>query len=131
MCLSPQEIFEARYLKVPQEPEGCSIPCQRVVKEKGDRVGSLSTSASSVSESSSEAESSSEEVAIQLANLEERVGNGANGFWEVIHFSAFHLIVSLMADSSVESCQQSAEETFTRPTDETKEKRQVEEGKKI
>ncbi|XP_039985051.1 bromodomain testis-specific protein isoform X2 [Xiphias gladius] len=73
MARKLQEIFEARYLKVPQEPEGCSIPRHRVIKGKGDRVGSLSTSASSVSESSSEAESSSEEVAMQLANLEERL----------------------------------------------------------
>lgn len=68
-----QEVFEARYLKIPQE-EDCPVPQQRADKGKGDRVGSLSTSASSESESSSEAESSSEEVATQLANLKERVG---------------------------------------------------------
>lgn len=76
-----QDVFETRYLKVPQEPETCSLPHQRVIKAKGDRVGSLSTSESSQSDSSSEAESSSEEVAMQLANLEERVGivHGSNG----------------------------------------------------
>ncbi|XP_051233123.1 bromodomain testis-specific protein isoform X2 [Dicentrarchus labrax] len=73
MARKLQDIFEARYLKVPQETEGCSMPPQRVDKRKGDRVGSLSTSASSESESSSEAESSSEEVASQLASLEERL----------------------------------------------------------
>lgn len=67
-------------MKVPQESDGCSIPRQRVDKGKGERVGSLSTSASSESESSSEPEGSSEEVAVQLANLEERVGilHGSN-----------------------------------------------------
>lgn len=96
-------------MKVPQEPEGCPLPRHRVNKGKGDRVGSLSTSESSESDSSSEAESSSEEVAMQLANLEERVGivhcsNGENRR-EVVHFTALYLIVSLMADFSVESCQ--------------------------
>lgn len=74
LCLYQQEVFEARYLKVPQEAEGRSILHQRDDKGKGDRVESVSTSASSESESSSEAESSSEEVTMQLANLEERVG---------------------------------------------------------
>uniref|UniRef100_A0A4W6CZL3 Bromodomain-containing protein 2 n=1 Tax=Lates calcarifer TaxID=8187 RepID=A0A4W6CZL3_LATCA len=73
MARKLQDIFEARYLKVPQEPEVCSIPRQRAIMGKGDRIGSLSTSASSESESSSEADSSSEEVAMQLANLEERL----------------------------------------------------------
>ncbi|KAK2835998.1 hypothetical protein Q5P01_016482 [Channa striata] len=73
MARKLQEIFEARYLKVPQEPEGCSISCQEVGKAKGERIGSVSTSASSESESSSEVQSSSEEVAMQLANLEERL----------------------------------------------------------
>nr|XP_046248326.1 bromodomain testis-specific protein isoform X2 [Scatophagus argus] len=73
MARKLQEVFEARYLKVPQETEGCSTPHQRADKGKGDRVGSLSTSASSESESSTETESSSEEVATQLANLKERL----------------------------------------------------------
>ncbi|XP_040896152.1 bromodomain testis-specific protein [Toxotes jaculatrix] len=73
MARKLQEIFEARFLKVPKEPEGCSISRQQVIKSKGDRVGSLSTSESSASESSSETESSSEEVALQLAYLEERL----------------------------------------------------------
>uniref|UniRef100_A0A3Q3LQI0 Bromodomain-containing protein 2 n=1 Tax=Mastacembelus armatus TaxID=205130 RepID=A0A3Q3LQI0_9TELE len=73
MARKLQAVFEARYLKVPHKPEGCVLPCQLVVKGKGDRVGSLSTSASSESESSSEADSSSEEVAVQLASLEERL----------------------------------------------------------
>ncbi|XP_070688157.1 bromodomain testis-specific protein [Pempheris klunzingeri] len=73
MARKLQEIFEARYLKVPQEAEGCFVPHQRDDKGKGDGVGSLPTSESSESESSSEAESSSEEVATQLANLKERL----------------------------------------------------------
>ncbi|XP_042339672.1 bromodomain testis-specific protein isoform X2 [Plectropomus leopardus] len=73
MARKLQEVFEARYLKVPQEAEGLSIPHQRADTGKGDRVGSVSTSESSESESSSEAESPSEEVAMQLANLEERL----------------------------------------------------------
>nr|XP_020465718.1 bromodomain testis-specific protein isoform X2 [Monopterus albus] len=73
MARKLQDVFEARYLKVPQEPEGCPVPPQRVVKGNVDRVGSLSTSASSESESSLDTESSSEEVALQLANLEERL----------------------------------------------------------
>ncbi|XP_019937035.2 bromodomain testis-specific protein isoform X2 [Paralichthys olivaceus] len=73
MARKLQDIFEARYLKVPQEPEGCSVPCQQVINGKVDVVGSVSTSESSVSESSSEEDSSSEEVATQLANLEERL----------------------------------------------------------
>nr|XP_057929888.1 bromodomain testis-specific protein isoform X2 [Doryrhamphus excisus] len=62
-----QEVFEARYAKLPQEP-------LRQVVSKGDRVGSLSTAgSSSKSESSSDEESSSEGVATQLANLEEQL----------------------------------------------------------
>ncbi len=105
-------MFEARYLKVPQEAEGCPIPRQRVDKGKDrDRIGSLSTSASSESESSSEAESSSEEVAMQLANLKERVGIympvTVQVAFEKLFTSAYFtfLIVSLMAGFSVESCQ--------------------------
>ncbi|XP_034439128.1 bromodomain testis-specific protein isoform X2 [Hippoglossus hippoglossus] len=73
MARKLQDIFEARYLKVPQEPEGGSVPRQQVINGKGDRVGNMSTSASSVSESSSEEDSSSGEVSMQLANLEERL----------------------------------------------------------
>ncbi|XP_047442154.1 bromodomain testis-specific protein isoform X2 [Mugil cephalus] len=73
MARKLQDVFEARYLKVPQEPEGCSMYCHPVDKGKGKRFGSLSTSTSSESESSSEADSSSEEVAMQLAQLEERL----------------------------------------------------------
>ncbi|XP_049911904.1 bromodomain testis-specific protein isoform X2 [Epinephelus moara] len=72
MARQLQEVFEARYLKVPQEAEG-SIPHHRADKGQGDGVGSVSTSESSETESSIEAESPSEEVAVQLANLEERL----------------------------------------------------------
>ncbi|XP_031174332.1 bromodomain testis-specific protein isoform X4 [Sander lucioperca] len=73
MARKLQEVFEARYLKVPQEAEGFSLPHRRDDKGIGDRVASVSTSASSENESSSEAQSSSEEVAMQLANIEERL----------------------------------------------------------
>ncbi|XP_020488660.2 bromodomain testis-specific protein isoform X2 [Labrus bergylta] len=70
MARKLQEVFEARYLKVPEELEGCSLP-HRVEMVNIDRVGNLLTSASSESESSSGEERSSEEVAMQLANLED------------------------------------------------------------
>ncbi|XP_059197130.1 bromodomain testis-specific protein isoform X2 [Centropristis striata] len=73
MARKLQEIFEARYLKVPQDAESCSIPHQRTEKGQGDGVTSASTSPSSESESSSETASPSEEVATQLANLQERL----------------------------------------------------------
>ncbi|KAM7012585.1 bromodomain testis-specific protein isoform 2-T2 [Tautogolabrus adspersus] len=72
MARKLQEVFEARYLKVPQELEGCPLP-HLVEMVNADRVGNLLTSASSESESSSETERSSEEVAMQLANLEDRL----------------------------------------------------------
>lgn len=84
-------------MKVPQKPDGCPVPRQRVDKVKGERAESPSSSASSESESSSEPEGSSEEVSLQLANLEERVGtllgseNGIGDF--AIHFSASYSIV--------------------------------------
>ncbi|XP_028443739.1 bromodomain testis-specific protein isoform X2 [Perca flavescens] len=73
MARKLQEVFEARYLKVPQEAEGFSLPHRRDDKGKGDGVANVSSPASSESESSSEARSSSEEVAMQLANIEERL----------------------------------------------------------
>lgn len=48
-----------------------------------------------------------------------------------VHFSAFDLIVLLMADLSVESCHWSTEEIYPRSPDETKEEEQAEKGKKI
>lgn len=65
----PQEVFEARYLKVPQEDCLSTHPCSDT--GQGEPAGT--SSSSSDSESCSEAESSSEEVAMQLANLKERV----------------------------------------------------------
>ncbi|XP_010732649.1 bromodomain testis-specific protein isoform X1 [Larimichthys crocea] len=74
MARKLQEIFEARYLKVPQEAESCSIPPHRFEKGNGDRVQSPSSdSESSDSELSSEEKSSSKEVATQLAHLEEKL----------------------------------------------------------
>lgn len=65
----PQEVFEARYVKVPQEASYFPHPCSD--QAQGETVGMLSTT--SDSESCSEAEGPSEQVAEQLANLKERV----------------------------------------------------------
>ncbi|XP_035763327.1 bromodomain testis-specific protein isoform X2 [Neolamprologus brichardi] len=73
MARKLQEVFEARYLKLPHEAESCQTPHQQE-REKGNRNGSLSTSESSDSKSSSsEEEFSSEEIATQLANLEDQL----------------------------------------------------------
>ncbi|CAI5639031.1 unnamed protein product [Oreochromis niloticus] len=73
MARKLQEVFEARYLKLPHEAESCQTSHQQE-RGKGNRNGSLSTSESSVSKSSSsEEEFSSEEVAIRLANLEDQL----------------------------------------------------------
>ncbi|KAL3046850.1 hypothetical protein OYC64_021134 [Pagothenia borchgrevinki] len=73
MARKLQDVFEARYLKVPEGADVCPIPRQQLDKGKAERVGSVSTSASSESDSSSEAESSSGGVSVQLANLEEQL----------------------------------------------------------
>ncbi|CAJ1059746.1 bromodomain testis-specific protein-like isoform X5 [Xyrichtys novacula] len=73
MARKLQEVFEDRFLKVPQEPEAGPSPHHQVKTGKGHTVGNESTSASSDSESSSETESSSEEVAVQLTSLGERL----------------------------------------------------------
>lgn len=65
----PQEVFEARYVKVPQEASYFPHPCSD--RAQGETVGMLSTT--SDSESCSEAEGPSGQVAEQLANLKERV----------------------------------------------------------
>lgn len=65
----PQEVFEARYVKIPQEASYFPHPCSD--RAQGETVGMLSTT--SDSESCSEAEGPSEQVAEQLANLKERV----------------------------------------------------------
>lgn len=94
----------------------------------------MSTSESSETESSIEAESPSEEVAVQLANLEERVGvfipvTVQMAFEQLFASVHFNLIGSLMAGFAVESCQRPAEETCPRAPAETEEERQVEKGK--
>nr|XP_061790332.1 bromodomain testis-specific protein-like [Nerophis lumbriciformis] len=71
MARKLQEVFEARYTKLLQELD----QGRQLDKPKGNRVGSVSSSTSS---SSSESESSSntgisDEVATQLANLEEKL----------------------------------------------------------
>lgn len=65
----PQEVFEARYVKVPQEASYFPPTCSE--RAQGEAVGMLSTT--SDSDSCSEAEGPSEQVAEQLANLKERV----------------------------------------------------------
>uniref|UniRef100_A0A3P9BT69 Bromodomain, testis-specific n=1 Tax=Maylandia zebra TaxID=106582 RepID=A0A3P9BT69_9CICH len=73
MARKLQEVFEARYLKLPHEAESCQTSHQQE-KGKGNRNGSLSTSESSDSKSSSsEEEFSSEGRAILLANLEDQL----------------------------------------------------------
>ncbi|XP_061744164.1 bromodomain-containing protein 4-like isoform X2 [Nerophis ophidion] len=68
MARKLQEVFEARFAKLPQEQ------LRRVDESRGQRVGGQSTlPTSSESESSSDVESSSEEVTTQLANLEEQL----------------------------------------------------------
>lgn len=99
----PQEVFEARYAKVPQEGSLFPHPCSD--KGQGETVGMLSTS--SESESCSEVESSSERVAVQLANLKERVSiTHLLWKWPVLGFSC-----CFMAGFPVKSCQSSAEQT--------------------
>lgn len=71
VCSNQQEIFEARYQKIVQEPTVCSVAHHPV--DKTQRNG-LTASPSSSSQSSSEEENASEVVANQLANLEEQVG---------------------------------------------------------
>lgn len=74
MARKLQEVFEARYGKIPVDTGSSCLSLQRFDKGKGDGVGSLSRSEkSSDSESSSETENSTEDVAVQLANLEERL----------------------------------------------------------
>nr|XP_040040880.1 bromodomain testis-specific protein [Gasterosteus aculeatus aculeatus] len=68
MARKLQEVFEARYLKVPQE-ECCAIPYQRVDKAKKERVQSSTPECRSSSEDES---SSSFEQASQLANLKDQ-----------------------------------------------------------
>lgn len=125
-------MFEARYLKIPQEPEGGGAPLWRV--EKGNRTGSLSTSASSDSESSTNAEGSSkeekEEVAVQLASLEEKVGPTLRRRGKyVCGLSSLCLLCPVVFPAA--SSQRPAEETQQRAADETEEERQIKEGKKI
>uniref|UniRef100_A0A3Q2XQ35 Bromodomain-containing protein 2 n=1 Tax=Hippocampus comes TaxID=109280 RepID=A0A3Q2XQ35_HIPCM len=77
MARKLQEVFEARYAKVPQEPAERCVPAHHWLdKLQGDCVGNLPAAYSASgneSESSSGTESSSQEVATQLANLEEKL----------------------------------------------------------
>ncbi|KAM3875790.1 bromodomain testis-specific protein [Diretmus argenteus] len=67
-----QDVFEVRYLKIPQEPESRTAPSRRVDPRKGDRAASPSAAASS-SESDSSSDPRDGERAVQLANLEEQL----------------------------------------------------------
>uniref|UniRef100_M4AAR7 Bromodomain-containing protein 2 n=1 Tax=Xiphophorus maculatus TaxID=8083 RepID=M4AAR7_XIPMA len=73
MAKKLQEVFEARYMNIPQKPEGCSVSLQCAESRESNKVGSPSTSESSLSNNSSESEKSSDEVAMQLAHLEEKL----------------------------------------------------------
>uniref|UniRef100_A0A8C6SIV4 Bromodomain testis-specific protein n=1 Tax=Neogobius melanostomus TaxID=47308 RepID=A0A8C6SIV4_9GOBI len=70
MARKLQEVFEARYAKIPMEP-GSSVPVQKIQKVKEERVVNVPASGSSDSDSPSETENSTEDVATQLTNLEE------------------------------------------------------------
>uniref|UniRef100_A0A667WM63 Bromodomain, testis-specific n=1 Tax=Myripristis murdjan TaxID=586833 RepID=A0A667WM63_9TELE len=73
MARKLQDVFEARYSKIPEEPQRRFSTGERVEKGKGDRPESSSTTSSSESDSSSDSESSAEERALKLASLEEQV----------------------------------------------------------
>ncbi|KAF7203860.1 transcript variant X2, partial [Nothobranchius furzeri] len=72
MAIQLQDVFETLYKKIPQEPEDCSKSLKAADKVKR-RVGSISTSESSDSETSSEAEGPSDQFAMQLAHLKEKL----------------------------------------------------------
>ncbi|XP_029905027.1 bromodomain testis-specific protein isoform X2 [Myripristis murdjan] len=73
MARKLQDVFEARYSKIPEEPQRRFSTGERVEKGKGDRPESSSTTSSSESDSSSDSESSAEERALKLASLEEQL----------------------------------------------------------
>ncbi|KAM9832383.1 bromodomain testis-specific protein [Neosynchiropus ocellatus] len=69
MARKLQEVFEARFTKIPQESVAPNVvPCQKIVRVKKECRSSPSDS-----ESSSGQQSSSEEVVQQLADLEEQL----------------------------------------------------------
>ncbi|XP_053725453.1 bromodomain testis-specific protein [Synchiropus splendidus] len=69
MARKLQEVFEARFMKIPQESVATDVvPCQKIVMVKKGCKSSPSDS-----ESSSGQQSSSEEVVQQLADLEEQL----------------------------------------------------------
>uniref|UniRef100_A0A3B4AE39 Bromodomain-containing protein 2 n=1 Tax=Periophthalmus magnuspinnatus TaxID=409849 RepID=A0A3B4AE39_9GOBI len=73
MARKLQDVFEARYYKIPMDSESSHVPFRYLEKETENRLGCHSTSESSDSESASETENSTEDVAAQLAKLEEWV----------------------------------------------------------
>ncbi|XP_038129032.1 bromodomain testis-specific protein-like [Cyprinodon tularosa] len=73
MARKLQDIFESRYMNIFQEPKGSSVSLQCGNHEKPGEVGSPSSSESSDSMNSSESDRSSDEVAMQLAQLEDRL----------------------------------------------------------
>uniref|UniRef100_A0AAV2KYB1 Bromodomain-containing protein 2 n=1 Tax=Knipowitschia caucasica TaxID=637954 RepID=A0AAV2KYB1_KNICA len=71
MARKLQEVFEARYAKIPVDSEKIVVPIPKnLEKEKANKVVSHPSSESSDSGTSSETEKSTEDVAAQLANLE-------------------------------------------------------------
>lgn len=111
----PQEVFEARYAKIPQDG-GLSPPPS---PDKG-RGETGTASSSSDSDSSSEAESSSGEVATQLASLKERVGR-ARSLWLTCFSRILSRSLSCLVPSA-EGCESSAEQTQAGAHQEAKEK---------
>ncbi|XP_075997672.1 bromodomain testis-specific protein [Genypterus blacodes] len=73
MARKLQEVFEVRYVKVPQEPESNLIPSQQPEGGKEYGVEGTSTSKGSESENVSDSDSSSEKMVVQLATLEKRL----------------------------------------------------------
>lgn len=115
-CLYQQEVFESRFQKILQEPEGCSMSLQCVDNQKG----SLLTSESSENKSSSESEGSSNMVSMQLSHLEEKVGiTHIQCICVFTKFSECWLLSNLMVVFSVESYQRAAKETHPRTFAET------------
>lgn len=71
VCLSPQDVFEMRFAKIPDEGVEASVPSTTPLVSK-----STASSESSNNSSSDESSDSEEERATRLAELQEQVGAG-------------------------------------------------------
>ncbi|XP_028297238.1 bromodomain testis-specific protein-like [Gouania willdenowi] len=72
MARKLQEVFEARFSKVPRDPESRSISQLSISKRAGTGVGSLSTLSCDIN-TTSEEKGSSDKFSTQLAELEEQL----------------------------------------------------------